>query len=115
MALPDNQVMTEEIETTAQSIFSTTMSPFCPGRLLNDCPSSKATDLKNTIRSELQTGASTESIKASLVQQFGEEVMATPAFSGFALFAWSIPILFLIIGTIVYRKWLHNSESEEVD
>lgn len=42
----------------AHQIFYQTLSPFCPGRLLSDCPSTAATELKDKIRIKLNAGES---------------------------------------------------------
>ena len=75
------------------------MSPYCPGKLLSDCPSAKASELKKTIREDLANGKSKESVLANLNDEFGEETMkSVPDESGFGLLAWSAPFLFLVVG-----------------
>ncbi len=95
------------IESNAQSIFTSVMSPYCPGKLLSDCPSAKASELKKTIREELSKGLSKEEVITKLNDDYGEETLkAVPDSSGFGILAWLVPILFLISGLGLGIKFL---------
>ncbi|MBX7142978.1 MAG: cytochrome c-type biogenesis protein CcmH [Oligoflexia bacterium] len=96
----------QEKEAQAQSIFDSVMSPFCPGRLLRDCPSGKAHDLKEQIRAMVSDGRSNQQIEESLYQQFGEIIRATPKSSGVGLLGWLAPGFFLIAGLIFVLAWI---------
>jgi cytochrome c-type biogenesis protein CcmH/NrfF len=50
----------------AQDISRTVMSPFCPGRTLESCPSPYATEWREDIREWVAEGVSTEEIKKRL-------------------------------------------------
>lgn len=90
----------------AFAIFDSTMSPFCPGRLLRDCPSSAATELKDNIRSRLEKGQTREEIMEDLVSIYGDQVKAAPETSGFGLLAWITPFVFLGVGLLLIFRWL---------
>lgn len=103
-------------EGVAEKIFSSVMSPFCPGRLLRDCPSSQATELKEKIRADLQSGASEEQVVSSLVGLYGREIQAAPAFSGVADFeslAWLAPAIFAGGGLLFLLIWLSARTGRE--
>jgi len=96
------QVQTEATEPIAQSIFTTVMSPYCPGKLLSDCPSAKASELKHMIREELAQGRSKEDVLLKLQDEYGTETLrAIPETSGFGLLAWLVPALFLVGGLLL--------------
>ena len=97
------------LERQAHEVFGEVMSPFCPGRLLNDCPSPQAAELKQNIRTQLSQGLSTDQIFSALIDKYGEEVRATPKQSGFGLMAWVTPFLFLGAGVIAIWVWLKGS------
>jgi cytochrome c-type biogenesis protein CcmH/NrfF len=101
-------------ESRAQKIFDTVFSPFCPGRLLRDCPTFKATDLKNTIRSSVAAGRSDEEIVADLVNAYGNSIKALPEKHGFGLVAWVAPFLFLLGGLCLLWGWLRRTKGQEV-
>ncbi len=100
---------TPAIEKAAKEIFSEIYSPFCPGRLLQDCPSSSATELKNQIKSDLQAGLDKQTILNNLLEQYGNELGALPPTTGFSALAWIAPAIFLVIGILVIIIWLATS------
>lgn len=69
------------------------MSPFCPGKLLADCTSSYAGELRDAITKRLEAGESVEAIKADLVRQYGREILGAPPAEGVGLLAWLVPAL----------------------
>ena len=89
------------LEAKAKAIFEDVFSPFCPGRSLNDCPSSNAHELKDQIRSELKAGKEPEAILQSIFTQYGEQYRALPKPSGIGIFAWALPGAFLLIGAVI--------------
>ena len=91
-------------EETAQEIYSDTMSPFCPGLLLRDCPSDKASQLKLTIKERLISGSAESEVREWLSSQYGSMLLATPGTTGFGLVGWAAPVLFLLIGAILIWK-----------
>lgn len=96
------------VETDAARIFNSTMSPFCPGLLIANCPSPGAADLKDRIRAELAAGVTPDSVRALLVAVYGVEVQATPPASGFGLLAWVMPGLVLLGGAVGLGVWLRR-------
>ncbi|MCB0333496.1 MAG: hypothetical protein KDD55_08345, partial [Bdellovibrionales bacterium] len=56
LAQPQTPLSHEEVEHRAFEVEGYLLSPFCPGRLLRDCPSSGAHDLKIEIREAVATG-----------------------------------------------------------
>lgn len=100
--------------TVADEVQRQVMSPFCPGRLLADCPSASASELKLEILGEAERGKKADQIVAELAAKYGDEIRATPAFSGFALLAWLIPLLFLGTGALVLLWWLWRNRTDTV-
>lgn len=90
------------VDDEAKRIYSEIFSPFCPGRVLSDCPSQQASELKNSIRLKLIRGESRENIVHSLVDTYGDEVLASPPLSGFGWFAWGVPIFFFSLGILIW-------------
>ena len=100
-------------EDAARDVFNTVMSPFCPGRLLNDCPSASAGELKNKIRSELRSGKSKAQVLEEVYGTFGSELRAAPENKGFGTLAWWTPVAFVLAGAIVIGLWLKRSQSKK--
>jgi hypothetical protein len=56
-------------EQRAQSLTRSVMSPFCPGRTLDTCPSPRATEWRAQIRQWVSEGLSNDEIRRRLQQQ----------------------------------------------
>jgi cytochrome c-type biogenesis protein CcmH len=94
------------VEAEAQKIFELTMSPFCPGRALKDCPSGGATELKTSIKERLKAGETSEQVIRSLESRYGDNILAAPRVQGFGSLAWLAPPIFLLLGGIIIATWL---------
>jgi cytochrome c-type biogenesis protein CcmH len=69
------------------------------------------------IRGRIAAGDTKSEIKAKLVDQFGESVLAAPPKSGFNLLAWVLPLAGVIlaagiVGVLAYR-WSRSRKREE--
>lgn len=100
LALPSNadSINREQAERVSQSLAQTLMSPFCPGRTLEACPSPEARKLREEILVSLLLGKSPEQIKQELVSIYSYDILGTPEVGGFGLLGWALPPLFLILG-----------------
>ena len=62
------------------------------------------------IRERIEAGQTKSEIKAALVEQFGEAVLAAPPRSGFNLLAWLLPLGGIVAAvlavTLLARRWL---------
>jgi len=91
----------EALDRQATALYQQVFSPFCPGRSLNDCPSSKAAELKDQMRAELEAGKAPEVILNEVFQKFGDQYRAVPQFSGVGMLVWLVPISFVVIGLLI--------------
>jgi len=102
-----------ELDKRSYQLYQQVLSPFCAGRSLNDCPSSKAHDLKLRMRQRLAEGVSEDVVLADFLKEFGEKYRAVPEYSGFGLFAWWVPIAFLALGAIVALRLAVSKSGKE--
>jgi cytochrome c-type biogenesis protein CcmH len=72
------------------------MCPIC-GTLLELSFSPQAERERDFIRRLIARGETKSQIKSALVDQYGEDVLATPSDSGFDLTAWVVPGVGLIV------------------
>lgn len=107
----------DEAEVLTHQIASEVLSPFCPGRTLNDCPSGAATDLKKSIASDLRAGKTEDEVLTELYAVYGDDIRIVPSWNGFGIVAWIMPFLFATVGALVLvfwvqsrRKWLRQRE-----
>lgn len=91
----------EEVNKLTQEIGEETMSPFCPGRTLQACPSEDARQLKLQVTSLLSLGYSKDAVKRKLLTMYGENISGLPANNSFKDIAWLSPALFGLIGLVI--------------
>jgi cytochrome c-type biogenesis protein CcmH len=95
------QDATSALDAQAYQMYQQVLSPFCPGRSLNDCPSSKAHELKLEMRQKLEQGAAPETIIEDVFAKFGEQYRAVPSYAGFGKLVWWVPGGFLLAGVAI--------------
>ena len=84
------QVPEEQAAKTADAAIARLRSPFCPGLMLEVCPSPNAEALRDTIRAAAAQGQSANQIIEGVLARYGEEWRAVPKRSGAGLLAWLI-------------------------
>lgn len=77
----------------AQTIYTTVMSPFCPGLLLADCPSPAAFELRADIRRRLDAGETADDIERELYRTYGDAIRAVPPPRGWGAVLWIAPAI----------------------
>jgi cytochrome c-type biogenesis protein CcmH/NrfF len=91
----------EALDKQAAELYQQVFSPFCAGRSLNDCPSSKAHELKVDMRAKLEAGVPPQVILEEVFQHFGEKYRTVPAYKGFGKLVWWVPVGFVVLGLFV--------------
>jgi len=82
----------------ATEAISKIRSPFCPGLMLEICPTAQAEALRDSIQAMAESGIGADSLVELVVAQYGEEYRAYPKGSGAGLLAWLVPPTVLILG-----------------
>jgi cytochrome c-type biogenesis protein CcmH/NrfF len=88
-------------------------SPYCPGLMLETCPSPPAAALRDSIYDLAAEGLGTSEIVDWMLARHGEEFRGVPQGSGAGLWAWVIPPLALLIGAGAVFGWLHANRTRE--
>ena len=83
-------------------------SPFCPGLMLEVCPSPQAKLLRDSLQMLAWEGASADSLVEWMLGNHGEEYRAVPQVAGSGLWAWVMPPLALLGGLIVVAMALQH-------
>jgi len=83
-------------------------SPFCPGMMLETCPSPQAKILRDSLQMLAWEGASSDSLVNWMLSNHGEEYRAVPQARGNGLWAWLMPPLALLGGLIVVALVLQH-------
>jgi len=79
-----------------QSIVRNTLSPFCPGKTLNSCPSPKAGEWRRDIRTWVEEGVPEPEIRERLQARVPAfDLSIPPVKSG-----WVIPVIAVVVSTL---------------
>ena len=73
-------------------------SPYCPGLMLEVCPTPTAKMLRDSIQTLAHQGTPADSIVAWMLANHGDEYLAVPRTWGSGLLAWVVPPLALLAG-----------------
>jgi len=95
-------------DTWHQELWTGLMSPFCPGRILIDCPSPQAAELREWIAAQEAAGRSRADVEAQLYAQFGDVILQAPKARGFGLAAYVIPVVLFAAGGAVVWLFLRR-------
>jgi len=82
--------------------------PVCNGVTLDICTDQVCSDMRALIRSLLQQGYSEKEIHQYFTNQYGPSVLVDPSSTSWALALYSIPLLGLCIGLIVWYTSLKS-------
>ncbi len=88
-------------------------SPFCPGLMLETCPSPQAKLLRDSLQMLAWEGASSDSLVEWMLGNHGEEYRAVPQVAGSGLWAWIMPPLALLGGLIVVAMALQHFRNRD--
>ena len=69
----------------AYEVWHDTMSPYCPGRTLAECPSPQADQLRLWILDQANAGATREEVEQAMFREFGDQLLTTPRAEGWGL------------------------------
>lgn len=103
------------VEDRSRAIAAQVWSPYCAGRLLTECTTTQAAQLRERITDRLRSGDTDAEVFAWLRANYGDEVLAKPAPTGSGLAVWLVPLALvaagamLIVGTV--RRWSRPPET----
>jgi cytochrome c-type biogenesis protein CcmH/NrfF len=101
------------MERRAQDIIRTTMSPFCPGRTLDSCPSPKAGDWRDDVRRWVAEGVSTTEIRDRLAERAPEvDLTGAPSTALDAVLPVVVTIVALALLFLLLRALLGRSRRQ---
>jgi cytochrome c-type biogenesis protein CcmH/NrfF len=92
------QDRTPATEAVATEAISQIRSPYCPGLMLEVCPSQQADFLRDSIRTMAAQGMPAQQIVERVLASHGEQYRALPRRSGAGMWAWVMPPLVLLVG-----------------
>jgi cytochrome c-type biogenesis protein CcmH len=97
----------------AHAIEAQVWSPYCPGRLLIDCTTTQARDLRTQIQQRVDRGDEPDEIIAWVRAEFGAEAIARPSATGAGLVIWLVPVTLFIAGLVVVVRVVRRARQME--
>jgi cytochrome c-type biogenesis protein CcmH/NrfF len=92
----------------AYDVANELMSPYCPGRTLNDCPSSQAAELKAWIVAQDAAGRPRADVENELLARYGDVILQAPKATGFGLTAYVLPVVAFAAGLALVVTFLRR-------
>jgi cytochrome c-type biogenesis protein CcmH len=89
---------TEATDAVAQQAIGELRSPYCPGLMLEVCPSPQADLLRDSIRNLAAEGYTKPQLVEWMIARHGEKWRGTPKRTGFGIWAWLAPPAALLLG-----------------
>lgn len=84
-------------------VYNELMSPYCPGRTLNDCPSGQAEELREWIAAQEDAGRPRTEVEEQLYRLYGDAMRSAPRAQGWGLAAYLIPVVgTLLVGGVIF-------------
>ena len=112
LAARDASAAAVELHPEAIEAIGRLRSPFCPGLMLEVCPSFNAVALRDSIQGAAEAGWDADSLVEWMIARHGEEYRALPRARGSGLLAWAIPPTMLLLGTGVVVLVLRRLRGE---
>lgn len=93
-------------EAKAKALMAELRCLVCQGQAIIDSNAEMAGDMRSLVRTRIAAGESPESIRAWLIDRYGDYVTYDPPFSWVTAPLWIAPILLLIAGGWIARRSL---------
>ncbi len=98
-----------------ETAISRLRSPYCPGLMLEVCPTPQAKALRDTLQAMAHEGTQADSLVAWMLAQYGEEYRAVPETRGSGLLAWLVPPFALLGGLLAVLLALRHFKRGETE
>lgn len=103
-ALAYTQLRDPAQEAKAKALMETLRCLVCQGQSIADSDASLAGDMRALVRERIANGESPVSIRAWLIQRYGDYVTYDPPLSAATWPLWLAPIMLLAVGALVARQ-----------
>ena len=113
LALPasaQESITDDEVNEVARDLYC----PTCENRSVDVCPTDVCADWREEIRQQLAAGRTESEIHEYFAAQYGNRVLAAPPREGVNWLVWIIPILVVLIGALLFGRYLRGLRAEEV-
>lgn len=101
----------QEGRAEAEAAIAQLRSPYCPGRMLENCTSSLAGALRDSIYDLAAQGAGTGELVEWMLANHGEEYRGVPQGRGAGLWAWIVPPAAVLAAIGLLFVWFRSNRS----
>jgi len=103
------------IDRQVREVASQLRCPVCQGLSLQDSPSELAQEMRDVIRTRIESGETVDQVLAYFESGYGEWILMEPKAEGFNLAVYLLPVLAILGGgaflILAGRRWLAASHS----
>jgi len=103
-ALADTQLRDPAQEAQARALMATLRCLVCQGQSIADSDASMAGDMRALVRSRIAAGERPATIRAWLIERYGDYVTYDPPLDAVTWPLWLAPLALLAIGVVVARS-----------
>jgi len=103
-ALANTQLRDPAQEAKARDLMATLRCLVCQGQSIADSDASMAGDMRALVRSRIAAGETPESIRAWLIERYGDYVSYDPPLGAATWPLWLAPIVLLVVGAVIARS-----------
>ncbi|MGU3314511.1 cytochrome c-type biogenesis protein [Sphingomonas sp. M6A6_1c] len=103
-ALANTQLRDPAQEAKARDLMATLRCLVCQGQSIADSDASIAGDMRSLVRSRIAAGETPESIRAWLIERYGDYVSYDPPLGAATWPLWFAPIALLALGAVIARS-----------
>ncbi|MEA1084736.1 cytochrome c-type biogenesis protein [Sphingomonas sp. CD22] len=103
-ALANTQLRDPAQEAKARDLMATLRCLVCQGQSIADSDASMAGDMRAFVRSRIAAGETPESIRAWLIERYGDYVSYDPPLGAATWPLWLAPIALLVVGAVIARS-----------
>ena len=103
----------ETIDNQVKEIAYLLMCPVCQGQSVAESNSQLANDMRQIIRTKLESGESKEEIIAYFTDRYGDSILGAPPVRGINWLLWLLPALAVAFGGLAIGLFLYKSEANK--
>ena len=103
-ALADTQLRDPAQDAKARDLMATLRCLVCQGQSIADSDASMAGDMRALVRSRIAAGETPNSIRAWLIERYGDYVSYDPPLGAATWPLWLAPIALLVLGAVIARS-----------
>jgi cytochrome c-type biogenesis protein CcmH len=103
----------QSLDQKVQDVATQVKCPICQGESIADSTTTIAQQMRTIAREQLQSGRSEQEVLQYFRDHYGNQIVLTPAWNGFALLAWLVPLALVLGGVAllvrILREWRGSS------